>query len=186
MLLRDLAWRAQIFYQDPFSALGLKSLKIVNKVQFCEDEEECKKITDFAPKEKNFLPQVLAFFVQTHENFTGKINRGENWPAWLTDDSDEVSSDLGVEIDGKSWFFKNEAAARNLTRQAYKNYNMFYNPIFLHSRPILTLENPDKSTKVQETLGTIELEKTFLPENVAAQVKYFLVFYLSIISLIWA
>ena len=80
-----------------------------------------------------------------------------------------------MEIDGKSWFFKNVAAARNLTRQAYKNYNMFYNPIFLHSRPILTLENPDKSTKVQETLGTIELEKTFLPENVAAQVKHFLV-----------
>ena len=90
--------------------------------------------------------------------------------------SDEVSSDLGVEIDAKSWFFKNQAAARNLTRQAYKNYNMFYNPIFLHSKPIVTLDNPDKSTKVQETLGTIELEKTFLPENVAPQVKYFLVF----------
>ena len=58
--------------QDPFSALGLKSLKIVNKVQFCEDEAKCEKITDFAPKGENLLPQVLAFFVQTHENFTGK------------------------------------------------------------------------------------------------------------------
>ena len=65
---------ADIFPQDPFSALGLKSLKIVNKVQFCEDEANCEKITDFAPTEKNFLPQVLAFFVQTHENFTGKNN----------------------------------------------------------------------------------------------------------------
>ena len=51
-------------------------MKIVNKVQFCEDEGECNKITEFSPKEKNFLPQVLAFFVQTHENFTGKA-RGE-------------------------------------------------------------------------------------------------------------
>ena len=89
----------------------------------------------------------------------------------LRDLSDEVLSDLGLDIDKRGWFFKDEAGVRNLTRQAYKNYNMFYNPVFLHSRPILTLNNPDKSTKVQETLGTIDLEKTFLPENVAAQVN---------------
>ena len=102
----------------------------------------------------------------------------------LTNNSDEVLSDLGLAMDSKGWFFKNQEAVRNLTRQALKNYNMFFNPIFLHSRPIVTLSNPDKSTKVQETLGTIDLAKTFLPENVAAQVKYFLVFDLSIILLI--
>ena len=90
-----------------------------------------------------------------------------------------MSSDLGVKIDSKSWFFKNPANARNLTREAYKNYNMFYNPVFLHSRPIVTLNTP-----AQDTVGTIDLEKTFLPENVAAQVKYFLVLDLSSILLI--
>ena len=102
---------------------------------------------------------------------TSQVRRGESWPVELTDNLDEVSSDLGLEINGKDWFFKNPAAARNLTRVAYKNYNMFYNPVFLHSRPIVTLNNQDTATKVEETLGTIELEKTFLPENVAAQVK---------------
>ena len=48
---------------------------------------------------------------------------------------------------------------------------MFSNPIFLHSKPIVKVNNPDKSTKVEETLGTIELENTFLPENVADQVR---------------
>ena len=60
---------------------------------------------------------------------------------------------------------------RNLTRLAYENYNMFSNPILLHSKPIVTVNSPDKWTKVEETLGTIELEETFLPENVAPQVE---------------
>lgn len=84
-----------------------------------------------------------------------------------------ILSELGFEIDvrGRDWYFKDQRGLRNLTRLAYENYNMFSNPIFLHSKPIVKVNNPDKSTKVEETLGTIELENTFLPENVADQVR---------------
>ena len=86
--------------------------------------------------------------------------------------SDMILSDVGFELDvgGKEWYFKDQRGVRNLTRLAYENYNMFSNPIFLHSKPIVTVNNPDTWTKVQETFGVIELENTFLPENIAPQV----------------
>ena len=73
---RDLILYKLFYIQNPFSALGLKSLKIVNKIQFCEDGTECNEITDFLPRGKQFLPDVLAFFVPTPENFTGRLRLG--------------------------------------------------------------------------------------------------------------
>lgn len=57
--------------QNPFSALGLQSLKIVNRIQFCEDQADCGALADFEPDDNKILPDVLAFFIPTSENFTG-------------------------------------------------------------------------------------------------------------------
>lgn len=52
--------------------LGIKSIKIVNKVQFCEDQSRCSKITDYNPNQTPL--DVVSFFVPTSEDILGKAH----------------------------------------------------------------------------------------------------------------
>ena len=49
--------------KNPFAEIGIKSMKIVNKIQLCEDQSLCNEITDFQPSGKYLNPDVLAFYV---------------------------------------------------------------------------------------------------------------------------
>ena len=51
--------------------MGVKSLKIINKIQFCDNDTVCNEINDFLPREKTFIPDVIAFYVPLLENETG-------------------------------------------------------------------------------------------------------------------
>ena len=46
-------------------------MKIVNKIQYCENDSVCSQITDFLPRGEKFIPDVIAFFVPLLSNETG-------------------------------------------------------------------------------------------------------------------
>ena len=52
--------------------LGIKSIKIVNKVQLCEDQSRCSKITEYNPKQTPL--DVVSFFVPATEDIIGKVH----------------------------------------------------------------------------------------------------------------
>ena len=54
--------------KNPFAEIGIKSMKIVNKIQLCEDQILCDEITDFQPRGKNLNPDVLAFYFPVDES----------------------------------------------------------------------------------------------------------------------
>ena len=54
--------------KNPFAEIGIKSMKIVNKIQLCEDQSLCNEITDFQPSEKHLNPDVLAFYFPVDES----------------------------------------------------------------------------------------------------------------------
>ena len=43
-------------------------MKIVNKIQLCEDQSLCSEITDFQASGKNLHPDVLAFYFPVDES----------------------------------------------------------------------------------------------------------------------
>ena len=53
---------------NPFAEIGIKSMKIVNKIQLCEDQSLCSEITDFQPSGKNLIPDVLALYFPVDES----------------------------------------------------------------------------------------------------------------------
>ena len=57
--------------KNPFGEIGIKSMKVVNKIQLCQDSTKCDEITFLLPKGKNFILDLIAFYVPVTEDETG-------------------------------------------------------------------------------------------------------------------
>ena len=60
--------------KNPFSAIGVRSIKIVNKIQDCQNQAKCSEITDFLPRGRDFQVDLVAFYVPITEEDEGKIH----------------------------------------------------------------------------------------------------------------
>ena len=60
--------------KNPFSAIGVRSIKIVNKIQDCQNQAKCSEITDFLPRGRDFQVDLVAFYVPITEEDEGNIH----------------------------------------------------------------------------------------------------------------
>ena len=57
--------------KNPFGEIGIKSMKVVNKIQLCQDTAKCDGITYLLPRGKNFILDLIAFYVPVTEDESG-------------------------------------------------------------------------------------------------------------------
>ena len=59
--------------KNPLGELGIKTIKIVNKIQQCDDQSRCGGITGYDARGEDFLLDVLAFYVPIDDEDIGNF-----------------------------------------------------------------------------------------------------------------